>query len=227
MRADSTDCSEAVVNDFIERTSNVAVADETAGLDSVDRLLAVSYVKQVSVAPTETSARVQAKQGRQRTSRANRQQEFEGTGTVGHKPDPRGEVAQYGILKDLLDGQVTPDGYVVNTSYSVNAPHPSMTAAANLVQHARRGTVKWRCAAVFAAAGVVGAFVGSSLSKLVDGQRLLLGFALLMFVVGASMLRRRKSEVLDQLPPRLEQTLFVPMTEPQIRLHDENKEIAA
>src|ERR1700754_3250094 len=43
------------------------------------------------------------------------------------------------------------------------------------------------------AAAVVGAFVGSSLSKLVDGQRLLLGFALLMFVVGASMLRRRKS----------------------------------
>ena len=67
------------------------------------------------------------------------------------------------------------------------------TAAANLVQHARRGTVQWRCAAVFAAAGVVGAFAGSSVSKLVDGQRLLMLFALLMFVVGASMLRRRKS----------------------------------
>jgi uncharacterized membrane protein YfcA len=71
------------------------------------------------------------------------------------------------------------------------------TAAANLVQHARRGTVKWRCAAVFAAAGVVGAFAGSSISKLVDGQRLLVLFALLMFVVGASMLRRRKSEGQD------------------------------
>jgi uncharacterized membrane protein YfcA len=40
---------------------------------------------------------------------------------------------------------------------------------------------------------VVGAFAGSSVSKLVDGQRLLVLFALLMFVVGATMLRRRKS----------------------------------
>ena len=42
----------------------------------------------------------------------------------------------------------------------------------------RRGTVIWRCAAVFAAAGVAGAFAGSSLSKWVDGQRLLAMFAL-------------------------------------------------
>ncbi len=33
----------------------------------------------------------------------------------------------------ITDGQVTPDGYVVNTSYSVNAPHPSSTASANLI----------------------------------------------------------------------------------------------
>src|SRR5689334_25301363 len=31
-------------------------------------------------------------------------------------------------------------------------------AAANLLPHARQGTVKWRCAAVFAAAGVLGAY---------------------------------------------------------------------
>ena len=46
---------------------------------------------------------------------------------------------------------------------------------------------------MFAAAGVAGAFAGSSLSKLVDGQRLLVMFALLMIVVGVTMLRRRKS----------------------------------
>lgn len=39
------------------------------------------------------------------------------------------------------------------------------------------------------------------------------------------MLRRRKSEVLDQLPERIDNTLFVPMTEPQIALHTENGEI--
>jgi uncharacterized membrane protein YfcA len=64
-------------------------------------------------------------------------------------------------------------------------------AAVNLISHARRGTVKWRCAAVFAAAGAVGAFGGSSLSKIVDGQKLLVLFALLMLVVAAFMFVRR------------------------------------
>lgn len=66
-------------------------------------------------------------------------------------------------------------------------------AIANLVNHARVGNVKWRCALVFAAAGVVGAMVGSSLGKVVDGQRLLAAFAILMMVVAGLMLRRRSA----------------------------------
>ena len=65
------------------------------------------------------------------------------------------------------------------------------SAAMNLAQHARRGNVRWRCAAVFATAGVVGAYGGSTLGKAVDGQELLFLFALLMIVVGVLMLRRR------------------------------------
>src|SRR6478752_3529154 len=42
-------------------------------------------------------------------------------------------------------------------------------AATGLVHHARAGHVKWRCAAVFAAAGVAGAAVGSTLGKAFDG----------------------------------------------------------
>ena len=38
-------------------------------------------------------------------------------------------------------------------------------AATNLLTHARHGNVKWACASVFAAAGVVGAFIGSSLVR--------------------------------------------------------------
>lgn len=64
-------------------------------------------------------------------------------------------------------------------------------AGANLVPHARQGTIKWRCAGMFAAAGVVGAYAGSTLGKAVDGQKLLFLFALLMMVVGALMLRGR------------------------------------
>jgi len=41
------------------------------------------------------------------------------------------------------------------------------------------------------------------------------------------LLRRRKSEVLEQLPPRLEKRFHVPMTPEQMRHHDENREVVA
>jgi uncharacterized membrane protein YfcA len=69
----------------------------------------------------------------------------------------------------------------------------AVNAGANLVNHARAGNVKWRCAGVFAAAGVVGALLGSTLGKWVDGQRLLALFAILMLVVAALMLRKRST----------------------------------
>lgn len=64
-------------------------------------------------------------------------------------------------------------------------------AAASLATHARAGTVKWRCASVFAAAGIAGAFLGSTLGKVMDGERLLALFAVLMLVVAGLMLRGR------------------------------------
>jgi uncharacterized protein len=64
-------------------------------------------------------------------------------------------------------------------------------AAANLANHARAGNVKWRCALVLSAAGVAGAFIGSSLGKAIEGQKLLALFAVLMMVVGILMLRSR------------------------------------
>lgn len=70
----------------------------------------------------------------------------------------------------------------------------ALNAASSLAGHARAGTVKWRCAAVFAAAGVIGAALGAEAGKAVDGDRLLALFGLLMIGVGASMLRKRKGE---------------------------------
>lgn len=67
----------------------------------------------------------------------------------------------------------------------------SLNAFANLLPHARARHVRWRAAFVFAAAGVVGAYLGSSLGKLIDGQRLLILFALLMLVIAALMMRGR------------------------------------
>ncbi|HCL63940.1 MAG TPA: hypothetical protein DIC56_03665 [Rhizobium sp.] len=67
----------------------------------------------------------------------------------------------------------------------------SVNAYANLIGHARKGHVWWRCAIVFAATGTVGALAGSSLGKAFDGQKLLFLFGLLMLAVGAMMLRPR------------------------------------
>ncbi|KQX24236.1 MULTISPECIES: sulfite exporter TauE/SafE family protein [unclassified Sphingomonas] len=64
-------------------------------------------------------------------------------------------------------------------------------AGANLIPHARQGTIKWRCAGMYALAGVLGAYGGSTLGKAFDGQHLLFLFAILMLVVGALMLRNR------------------------------------
>lgn len=66
-------------------------------------------------------------------------------------------------------------------------------AATGLAGHARHGHVKWKCAAVFAVSGIVGAAIGSTLGKNFDGQRLLFLFALVMIGVGFLMLRRRGS----------------------------------
>jgi len=74
----------------------------------------------------------------------------------------------------------------------------ALAVAANafltLAGHAKAGNVRWRCAAMFALVGILGALVGSSLGKAVDGQRLLFLFALLMVVVGVHMLRGRRSQ---------------------------------
>src|SRR5579864_4829930 len=62
-------------------------------------------------------------------------------------------------------------------------------AAVNLWHHARGGKVLWGCASVFAVAGILGAFFGSTLGKMVDGQKLLAAFAVLMMVIAGIMVR--------------------------------------
>lgn len=69
----------------------------------------------------------------------------------------------------------------------------SANALASLIGHARAGRVKWRCAAVFAVSGMVGAALGAELGKAIDGKRLLVLFGVLMIGVGLSMLRTRRA----------------------------------
>jgi uncharacterized membrane protein YfcA len=86
--------------------------------------------------------------------------------------------------------------------YVVGVPEPHVAigtsaiavaanAAVNLSNHARGGTVVWSCALTFAAAGIIGAFCGSILGKMLDGERLLALFALVMLVIAMLMLKTR------------------------------------
>ncbi len=70
----------------------------------------------------------------------------------------------------------------------------SVNAFANLIAHSRAGNVKWPCAIVFGVSGVAGAFIGSTLGKLVDGEKLVFLFGLVMIAVALAMLRPRQSE---------------------------------
>ncbi len=84
----------------------------------------------------------------------------------------------------------------------VRSPHiaigtSALAVAANaltgLASHARAGNVKWRCGAMYAGSGILGAFVGSTAGKAFDGQKLLFLFAIVMVVVGVLMLRGRNA----------------------------------
>jgi len=80
-----------------------------------------------------------------------------------------------------------------HVAIGTSAAAVAVNAAINLLGHGRGGRVKWPCATVFAGAGLLGSFLGSSLAKAVDGQRLLLLFAAAMAVIALSMMRPPKS----------------------------------
>ncbi len=88
--------------------------------------------------------------------------------------------------------------YVVGVSdphmaIGTSAVAVAANAAGNLLSHHRARNVVWRCALIFAAAGIAGAFAGSTLGKMVNGQKLLAAFAVLMMLVAALMVRKRES----------------------------------
>ena|SRR5579862_5301376 len=67
------------------------------------------------------------------------------------------------------------------------------TACFNLWRHARARHVRWPTAVVFAVAGVCGSLLGSSVGKRINGDKLLVLFALLMIVIAYLMQLERKS----------------------------------
>lgn len=81
-----------------------------------------------------------------------------------------------------------PDAHV---AIGTSALAVAANAATGLASHARSHHVNWRCGGIWAAAGIVGALGGSIFGKMVDGDKLLFLFALVMLLVGALMLKGR------------------------------------
>jgi uncharacterized membrane protein YfcA len=81
-----------------------------------------------------------------------------------------------------------------HVAIGTSAAAVAVNAFINLAGHSRGGRVKWPCAIVFAVTGLIGSLAGSTLAKAVDGQKLLLFFALAMAAIALSMLRKPKGE---------------------------------
>lgn len=74
----------------------------------------------------------------------------------------------------------------------------AVNAYLNLIPHWRAKNVRWKAAVAFAIPGAVGAYLGSSLGKIVHGKELLFLFALLMIVVAVLMLRPTRKSSNDE-----------------------------
>ena len=81
-----------------------------------------------------------------------------------------------------------------HVAIGTSAAAVTVNALMGLAAQARAGRVKWPCALVFGGAGLAGSVAGSTLAKQVDGQKLLLAFAVAMAAVALSMLWPRRSE---------------------------------
>ncbi|OWO95804.1 hypothetical protein B5E41_08250 [Rhizobium esperanzae] len=77
-----------------------------------------------------------------------------------------------------------------HTAIATSAVAVASNALISLVMHARRGTVIWRYAGLYCATGTVGALLGASIGKMLDGKHLLLYFSGLMIAIAILMLRR-------------------------------------
>lgn len=76
----------------------------------------------------------------------------------------------------------------------------ALTSATSVLAHARAGKVVWRTGALFGLAGMVGAYGGGHLGRLLPARLSLAAFAVLMLVTSLAMMRPRR-EAADGAPP--------------------------
>lgn len=81
-----------------------------------------------------------------------------------------------------------------HAAIGTSAAAGAVNAAVGLAAQAKAGRVKWPCALTFGAAGLAGALIGAQLAKQVDGDALLMWFAVAMLAIAGSMLLPKKSD---------------------------------
>lgn len=81
-----------------------------------------------------------------------------------------------------------------HVAIGTSAAAVAVNALVGLAAQARAGRVKWPCASVFGAAGLIGSLIGAHVAKSIDGRQLILWFAGAMVLVGLSMLAPKAGE---------------------------------
>jgi hypothetical protein len=77
-----------------------------------------------------------------------------------------------------------------------------VTSVTGALAHARAGRVVWRVGAVFAIGGVLGAYGGALLARVLSPRALLSAFGIEMVVAALAMMRRRGDEAPDRAARR-------------------------
>jgi uncharacterized protein len=81
-----------------------------------------------------------------------------------------------------------------HAAIGTSAAAVAVNASIGLAAQARAGRVKWPCAITFGIAGLAGALIGAQLAKQVDGDALLMWFAIAMIAIAGSMLIPKKGD---------------------------------
>lgn len=81
-----------------------------------------------------------------------------------------------------------------HAAIGTSAAAVAVNAATGLAAQAKAGRVKWPCAITFGISGLAGSLVGAHAAKQVDGDMLLMWFAVAMIAIAISMLLPKKDE---------------------------------
>jgi uncharacterized protein len=82
----------------------------------------------------------------------------------------------------------------VHMAIGTSAVAVALSALGNVIGQLKQGLIKWPCALVFSASGILGNVGGAALALQIPGQQLIILFGALMLIVGLLMLLKKNAE---------------------------------